>query len=252
MGLLLAAFLSCQDAPSVGMPRTLTDVVLPGPELEAVPLDDPRAPLVLRIASAAPHGSAHRYTFVWYGLEPGSYDLRDRLRRKDGKPLEGVPRIPVNVIPAYPRAERRTVGEIALSPLGRLGLYRVLLGIGGAVWVLGLVALLLGRRRRRRIVEAPVAPETAADRLRPLVEQARRGGLSLDEQASLERLLISYWRERAGLAGLEPAEALAKLRTLEPAGTLLCAIERKLHHPTTTEDLDLAALLAPYGREGAP
>ena len=31
-----------------------------------------------------PTSEDHRYDLVYYGLEPGGYDLRDFLRRKDG------------------------------------------------------------------------------------------------------------------------------------------------------------------------
>lgn len=251
MALLLAAVLALQDPPTVGLPRTLRDILIPGPELEARPLDDPRAPLVLRIAAVAPHGSAHRYTLVYYGLEPGTYDLREQLRRKDGAPLEGVAPIPVSILPAYPSGDRRAVSDIALSPLGRLGGYRILVGIGAALWILGFASLLLVRRRRRAAAVETPTPLTVADRLRPLAEQARLGRLSPDDQARLERLLIAFWRARAGLSGLGHAEALARLRTLEPAGTLLRALERRLHHPAA-EEIDLASLLAPYAREGAP
>lgn len=251
MSLLLAFVLTLQDPPTVGLPRTLRDVVLPGSELEAKPLVDARAPLVLRVAAAAPHGSAHRYTLVYYGLEPGSYDLRDLLRRKDGASLEGVPPIPVSILPAYPRGDRRAVSDIALSPLGRFGGYRAMLWTGAVLWMLGLAVLLFARRRRRTATAEAPAPLTVADRLRPLAEQARLRGLSPDEQARLERLLIAFWRERAGLGGLDHVEALTRLRTLEPGGTLLRALERRLHHPAA-EEIDLAALLAPYAREAAP
>src|SRR5262245_49219942 len=79
-----AGQLPAQTPLTVGMSGRMDQVVLPGSELEVKPLEDRRTPVVLRIANVYPHGTAKRYDFVYYGLEPGSYDLRNFLRRKDG------------------------------------------------------------------------------------------------------------------------------------------------------------------------
>src|SRR5436305_10487 len=67
----------------VGMRGHLDAVILPGPELEVRPLEDSQAPFVLRIVNVYPHGTAFRYDFVYYALEPRSYDVTDYLRPKD-------------------------------------------------------------------------------------------------------------------------------------------------------------------------
>ena len=59
---------------TVGMPGRLDGVVLPGPELEAKPLTDKRAPVVLRVAAVYPHGTAFRYDLEYTGLEPGTFE----------------------------------------------------------------------------------------------------------------------------------------------------------------------------------
>ncbi len=89
MRLLLIALLAApaahaDDAPpasksTVGMPARIEQRVLPGSELEVRPIDDRRAPIVLRILGVYPHGTAFRYDFVYYGLDPGTYDLKDLL-----------------------------------------------------------------------------------------------------------------------------------------------------------------------------
>ena len=56
--------------------------VLPGSELEVKPIGE-RTPIVLRIVRVFPHGTAFRYDLEYYGLEPGSFDLKDYLQRKD-------------------------------------------------------------------------------------------------------------------------------------------------------------------------
>ena len=60
------------------MPGRLEGVVLPGPELEGEASRRPQAStIVLRVARVYPHGTAFRYDLEYYGLEPGTHDLRD-------------------------------------------------------------------------------------------------------------------------------------------------------------------------------
>jgi len=75
---------------TVGMAIRMEQVVLPGPELEAIPNDDRNMPLVVRIAHVYPHGSAFRYDFECYGLEPGSFALTVYFRPKEASSIRGV------------------------------------------------------------------------------------------------------------------------------------------------------------------
>ena len=100
-----------KSTSTVGMPAKIEQLVIPGPELEVKPLEDRRAPLVLRIAAAYPHGSAFRYDLVFYALEPGRYDLTNSLRRKDGSALGSLDPIPVQVDPVLPP------GQVLPNPL---------------------------------------------------------------------------------------------------------------------------------------
>ena len=118
------------------MPGKIDQLVLPGTELEVKPLEDRRAPLVLRIAEAYPHGSAFRYDLVYYGLEPGDYDLRNYLRRKDGSALGELPPIPVKVDPVLPPGQVEP-NPLALERSPSLGGYRLLLAIGRFALVRG-------------------------------------------------------------------------------------------------------------------
>src|SRR5947209_3251476 len=102
--LAVPASLRAEDrrAATVGMPARIDQVVLPGPELEVRPAEDRKAPVVLRILSTYPHGTAFRYDFVYYGLEPGTFDLKDYLRRKDGAPVGALPPLRVEVRSVLP------------------------------------------------------------------------------------------------------------------------------------------------------
>jgi hypothetical protein len=232
---------------TVGMSGRLDGVVLPGPELEAKPATDRKAAVALRVAAVYPHGTAFRYDLEYSGLEPGTHDLRDYLRRKDGKPLDGVPPLTVKVNPVRPPGQvEPNKLEIETGP--RLGGYQ-LLKIGFVVlWIVGLFVLVLSfffprRRKKAAVSDRPVS---LADRLRPLVEKATAGCLSQAELAGLERGLLAYWRKRLRLEAVEPGAAIEAMRKHPEAGPLLAQLEAWLHRPGPPEPVDVPRLLAPY------
>jgi hypothetical protein len=232
------------EAPSVGMAVTVRDLVLPGTELEVRP-PALETPVVVRVAAVHPHGSAFRYDLVWYGLEPGEYDLGDFLRRRDGSTTEDLPPLPISV--------RALLGEGRVQPhplsAGRapsLGGYRALLGIAAALWLVGLVWLLRGRRRRAEELAFRARPATLSEQLRPLVAAAVDGTLPPAKRAELELALVAFWRERLSLEDVSAAEVWATLRSHPEAGVLVRGLEDWLHRPRPASEVDLAALLAPY------
>jgi hypothetical protein len=231
------------------MPGRISQVILPGSELEARPIEDRRAKLVARVAEVFPHGTAFRYNLVYYGLEPGEYDLRDALRRKDGSSTADLPRIPVTIQPILPPGQ---VEPHNLEPRRTAfrGMYRFWVGVIGFVWIAGLVAILIvGRKNKPSDVdESERLGPTLADRLRPLVERARAGTLNMADRAELERMLIGYWSRELGLESASPAEAMAAMRADERAGPLLRSLEGWLHRPDPDTSADIPALLEPYGR----
>jgi hypothetical protein len=232
---------------TVGMSARLDGVVLPGPELEAKPATDRKAAVVLRVVAVYPHGTAFRYDLEYSGLEPGTHDLRDSLRRKDGSPLTGVQPLVVKVNPVRPPGQvEPNKLEIETGP--RLGGYWWLSRGLLAVWALGGLAILLSfffprRRKTKAVSDTPVS---LADRLRPLVEKATAGTLSRVELAGLERGLLAYWRKRLGLESAEPGAAIESLRKHPQAGPLLAHLEAWLHRPGPPEPVDVPRLLAPY------
>src|SRR5262245_32339371 len=148
--LLCSATAPAADGPSstVGLPGNIRDLVLPGTELEARPADR-RAPVVLRVVRVYPHGTAFRYDLEYVGLDPGTFDLRDYLQRKDRSSTANLPPIRVRIDSVLPPGQVLPHGlEPRASP--RLGGYRLTLTIAAVVWVVGLASILLRGRRRRR------------------------------------------------------------------------------------------------------
>jgi len=242
----LAADSSGSSRSSVGMPVRIEQVVLPGSELEPVPVTD-KTLVVIRIDKVYPHGTAFRYDPVCYGLEPGEYDLRKYLQRKDGSSTDDLPALPFTV------ESRLATGQIEPHGLSYaawpwLGGYRLLLVLAGLFWVLGLVWLVYPRRKKL-VVEASEtkeAPLSLADRLRPLVTDAVAGRLAPARLAELERALVSYWRRRLKLENVTPAEAVSQLRAHPEASPLVTQLENWLHRPAGDEPVDVARLLEPY------
>lgn len=229
---------------SVGMVGGPMEQILPGSELEVAPIKD--APIVIRILETYKHGDAHRYSLSYYGLEAGTYDLTDYLRRKDGSPTDDLPAIRVVVESILP------AGQIEPTPLEpgqlpRVGGYRRLLVVAGALWLVVLFALLFARKRRRGdSVKESRRKRSLAEQLRPLVESAVAGRSTPAELAALEHALLVYWRKRLGVAQLSPAAAIAALKENPAAAALLVQLESWLHRPGPPATVDVAELLRPY------
>jgi len=232
--------------PTVGMEGRL-EATLPGTMLEAK-IADEKSLVILRIAETRPHGTLTWYDMRYVGLVPGRYDLRSSLVRKDGSKTDDLPKLEVEVSGLLPASHQ---GDLVQQPrsLARLfGGYRETLIVVGILWLLALLALfLIGRKKTPGPAQlgAPAQP-TLAERLSPLIMKAAAGQLSIDGKAHLERLLLSYWRERLHLAELSPGDAMLSLRQHPEAGILLRALEDWLHRPPGAAHVDIQALLQPY------
>ncbi len=250
---LLVTLVSLQTADAseartttVGVSKRIEQLVIPGSELVVKPRNDDRIPIVMRITASFRHGTDYRYDIVYYGLEPGKFDLTDYLKRKDGSSTGNLPAIRVEIKPVLPPGQIQP-NRLESKPAPFLGGYRILLLVVAIVWVVGLIALLFVGRRRKPAADGADRPQlTLADRLRPAVEDAIAGKLTQSRQAELERLLLAFWRKRLNLEEMKAAEAISALRDHEEAGGLLRQLELWLHRRDHNDSVDVAALLKPY------
>lgn len=223
--------------------------------VQAVPVDD-KAPVVVRIADQTRDGEFVLYDLRFIAQYAGEFDLRDCLRRPDGAPLTNAEPLPVSIGKLLPDDHLGALFEIGGGRLPRLGGYQVALLVIGALW-LAVPLVVLARRlmRRRPARPAPEAPpRTLADQLRPLVEMAERGEMSVADRARLEMLLLAYWRERLGLdSGIDQAAAVRALREHAEAGELLATLDRWLHMPHRSDGriVEVSAVLKRY-RDARP
>ena len=214
---------------TVGVTRTINDLVLPGTSVEAVPVTDRRQPVVVRIIETKPHGSAHRYTLEFVAFEPGVYDLRKFLRREDASDADDLPAIPVVIgeLLAPDQLEPRQVRQEATSWFSG---YRLLLVLATIVWVAVLVLLL----RRRPLSESAAGESngpTFVERLAPFLAELRKGDLDEPQRAELERLVLAWCRECLGLDETETWEAMGKLRSDPRTADVVRRLEEWLHAP---------------------
>lgn len=251
--LLSPLVLHAQDTPAVptqrvGLPLTITEIYIPGGEVKAKPRRDREPPLVVRILEVKPAKDGSRYDFEVQGLEAGRHNLADYLEPADGSQATKLPEIPLEITSTLP-AGLTYPNKIERGELPKLGGYRTAMTVLGGVWLAGLGAILLWKKKKTAGEDSASAPQaTLAERLRPLVGEASKGSLSPDDRAKLERLVIGHWRERLPeVAALNPAEAMVKLRSDPQASPLILALERWLHAPSSvTSPAEIEKLLAPY------
>ena len=221
---------------------------LPRPDYRPLPLDD-RTEMILRIGSVTTSTNGpHRYELYYMGFETGEYSLADYLVLPDGSRPDERADIPLQVRATLPEDHDGQLTSYIPRPFPFIGGYRMFLGALGLLWAGGLAAFIVSYRKKRTAV-APIAgvPEPSfAERLRPLVEAAACSGLSTEEQAQLERLLMGYWRDRLHLPESRMADALARLKAHTQAGELLRALERWLHQRAGTSAEEINTLLEPY------
>lgn len=251
--LLGSALLRAEDAAvppptqRVGQPLEIRDLYLPGGEVKPTPRRDRKPPLVVRILEIKPAKDGSRYDFEVQGLEAGTYNLADFLEAPAGTTLAAIPLEITTALPpglSYPH-------DAPPGDLPELGGYRTMMIVLGALWLAGLFAILLWRKKKPAPADGstPVSA-TLAERLRPLIASASKGELASDDRAKLERLVIGHWREhRPDIAALPPAEAMTTLRHDPEAAPLFLALERWLHaRSSETTKAEIDQLLAPYNR----
>lgn len=243
--LLGSAILSAAPSQRVGQPLEIREIYIPGGEVKAKPRRDRKPPLSVRVLEMRPAKDGHRYDFEVQGLEPGTHNLADFLDAPEGT---AIPEILLEITSALEPGLIRP-HEIGSGKLPQLGGYRTTMLTLGAIWLAGLGAILLWRKKKFAPDSAnQQLPPTLAERLHPLVDRAAKGELSSDDRAKLERLVIGHWRERLPeIAALSPAEAMIKLRADPRASPLILALERWLHarNPMMAEG-EIEQLLAPY------
>lgn len=208
-----------------------------------------RTPLILRLEQIKPAANGRfTYRFHYISFEPGSYRLADYLIHLDGTPATDLGETPIEIRSILPTDFQGELNAFSPLPFPALGGYRMLLGGLAVMWLCGLPALIwLGRKKTAlAVVEEIIPAPSYAERIRPFVEAAAMGNLTATDQATLERLLTGYWREKIAQPEQRMGEALTALKAHPEAGSLLLALERWLHRPCGASRAEIEKLLKPY------
>jgi len=231
----------------VGMFAPITQVFFPGTELIPDAGTGSAAGLIIiRIDGVYPHGDGFRYNMTWSGEKPGEYDLTQWLRRRDGTSTADLPALPVNVTSVL-APERFTPNELRSPSSGWVGGYRVLLGLLVFFWLAGLAAFIWFRPQTSVNGSSGASGRSRLEQIRVQLEAViSRGELSTADKASLETLIVGFWREQRKLAELEPVALQQTLLSDPESGPLLRQLERWLYdRPQRGDAAELADLLLP-------
>ena len=231
---------------TVGIPKTINDLILPGSELIARPIEGDPA-IIVQVVDTFRHGDSFRYTIRFSGLEPGEHDLADWLVRKDDSPTGQLPKIPIEIESLLP-AGQVTPNALPDGWLPQMGGYKMVMIAAACLWGLVLLALVFGGRRKKIVAQRSEAQKRSlADLLQERLEAAFNNKVAPQQYAELERMLFSWWRKRLGYDSLAPEVALTKIKQNAQAGPLMIQLERWMHRPERdNQDVDLAKLLEPY------
>lgn len=242
---------SNKPVSAVGMVGKINQIVIGGGELEALPVSDPMARIMVRIADTYRHGDAYRYDLEFTGFEPGQYDLAKSLRRKN--PNDSTATIPPIEIEISSTLDPNRIEPSRPEPplIPKWLTYFTKLNIFIGVWIAGLA--LIWRRSstdQKPIDQYRPDPPTIAQQLKPLVQAACEGTIEPHRRAELESLLIAYWTDRLNCnQSVAPGEILSIIKQHSEAGPLMLKLEEWLHMPPglrLASNDEITTLLKPY------
>ncbi len=221
-----------------------------GKPLRAKPQRDAEASIVLRL-TALPNDSK-TYEAKFLGNKVGTFNLHANIEHEDGSKVTDLPPLAIEIVSTLPKDQRSDLFEAAAFEPKVWGGYRLSIVLFGLIWLSIPVIVLIRRAMKPKAVVMPQVVEavpTFADKLKPLVEAAAAGSLSVREKGQLELLLVHYWRERISLQGVDMASTISQLRVHPEAGQLVTTVERWLHQSADGDECSaqsIMKLLEPY------
>jgi hypothetical protein len=185
----------------------------------------------VRIAQVTEREGMKVYDVRYLVNREGEHDLSEYLISDDGAALSGLPSFKIQGDPRLSKELEARVKETEDIGIQVWGHYRATLWGLGVFWVGWLLLLIFWRRPRKPVVVPAKPPLTVAEQLQVLLGELEQGGLSAEQKARLEMLLLRSWRE-----GLVPADApmaavLAAVARGERTGEALLRLQRWLHRP---------------------
>jgi hypothetical protein len=198
----------------------------------------------VRIAQVTEHAGAKVYDVRYLVNREGEHDLIEYLMSDDGSALSGLPSFKVKGDPKLSKELEARVKETEDIGIEVRGHYQATLVALAVFWVAWLFVLIFWRRPKKPVVVAAKPPLTAAEQLRLLLGELEQGGLSAEQKARLEMLLLRCWREGLVPADAPMAEVLAAIARGQGTGEALDHLQRWLHRPGSgVADAEIAQII---------
>ena len=198
----------------------------------------------VRIAQVTEHAGAKVYDVRYLVNREGEHDLIEYLMSDDGTALSGLPSFKVKGDPKLSKELEARVKETEDIGIEVRGHYQATLVALAVFWVAWLFVLIFWRRPKKPVVVAAKPPLTAAEQLRLLLGELEQGGLSAEQKARLEMLLLRCWREGLVPADAPMAEVLAAIARGQGTGEALDHLQRWLHRPGSgVADAEIAQII---------
>ena len=198
----------------------------------------------VRIAQVTEHAGAKVYDVRYLVNREGEHDLIEYLMSDDGTALSGLPSFKVKGDPKLSKELEARVKETEDIGIEVRGHYQATLVALAVFWVAWLFVLIFWRRPKKPVVVAAKPPLTAAEQLRHLLGELEQGGLSAEQKARLEMLLLRCWREGLVPADAPMAEVLAAIARGQGTGEALDHLQRWLHRPGSgVADAEIAQII---------
>lgn len=185
----------------------------------------------VRIAQVTEREGMKVYDVRYLVNREGEHDLTQYLMSDDGTVLTGLPSFKVQGDPKLSKELEARVKETEEIGIEVWGHYRATLWALFVFWIGWLFLLIFWKRPRQPVVVAPNPPLTVAEQLQLLLGELEQGGLTAEQKARLEMLLLRSWREGLAPADAPMAEVLAAVARAETTGEALVRLQRWLHRP---------------------
>jgi len=185
----------------------------------------------VRIAQVTEREGMKVYDVRYLVNREGEHDLTQYLMSDDGTVLSGLPSFKIQGDPKLSKELEARVKETEDIGIQVWGHYRATLWALLLFWIGWLFLLIFWKRPRQPVVVAPKPPLTVAEQLQVLLVELEQGGLTAEQKARLEMLLLRTWREGLVPADAPMAEVLAAVARAETTGEALVRLQRWLHRP---------------------
>jgi len=185
----------------------------------------------VRIAQITEREGMKVYDVRYLVNREGVHDLTQYLMSDDGTVLTGLPSFKIQGDPKLSKELEARVKETEEIGIQVWGHYRATLWALFVFWIGWLFLLIFWKRPRQPVVVAPKPPLTVAEQLQVLLGELEQGGLTAEQKARLEMLLLRSWREGLVQADAPMAEVLAAVARAETTGEALVRLQRWLHRP---------------------